>query len=92
MRSRDLFYALWIPDLFMERVEKDETWSLMCPSVCDNLVNLYGNDFNDLYIKNRIEKVNAQYIKDNEALERKLRDARNNRLRKSKTKSIKKRP
>tara|TARA_R110002020_G_scaffold231174_1_gene442302 strand:+ start:868 stop:1083 length:216 start_codon:yes stop_codon:yes gene_type:complete len=43
-------------------------------------------------LKHREEKVNAQYIKDNEALERKLRDARNNRLRKSKTKSIKKRP
>jgi ribonucleoside-diphosphate reductase alpha chain len=33
-RARDLFYAMWIPDLFMKRVEKDEMWTLMCPNEC----------------------------------------------------------
>lgn len=48
-RCRDLFLALWIPDLFMERVERDEIWSLMCPDQCPNLNNVYGKEFNELY-------------------------------------------
>ncbi len=48
-RSRDLFYALWIPDLFMERVKNKEKWSLMCPSESPGLANVYGNDFKELY-------------------------------------------
>ena len=48
-RARDLFLALWIPDLFMERVEKDEIWSLMCPDVCKDLQEKYGDEFNRLY-------------------------------------------
>jgi ribonucleotide reductase alpha subunit len=48
-RARDLFYGLWVPDLFMERVEKDESWSLMCPHACPGLPELYGKAFEDLY-------------------------------------------
>jgi ribonucleoside-diphosphate reductase alpha chain len=50
-RCRDLFLALWIPDLFMERVERDEMWSLMCPDQCPNLNKVHGDEFNKLYEK-----------------------------------------
>ena len=50
-RCRDLFLALWIPDLFMERVESDSMWSLMCPDQCPNLNKVYGDEFNKLYEK-----------------------------------------
>ena len=50
-RCRDLFYALWIPDLFMERVEKNEKWTLFCPSEAPGLADVYGDEFNALYIK-----------------------------------------
>jgi len=49
MRCRDLFTALWIPDLFMEKVEKDEDWHLMCPHECPGLPDVYGEVFNELY-------------------------------------------
>jgi len=49
MRCRDLFTALWIPDLFMEKVEKDEDWYLMCPHECPGLPEVYGEQFNELY-------------------------------------------
>uniref|UniRef100_A0A0K8R899 Ribonucleoside-diphosphate reductase n=1 Tax=Ixodes ricinus TaxID=34613 RepID=A0A0K8R899_IXORI len=55
-RARDLFYALWIPDLFMERVEKNETWSLMCPNDCPGLDDVYGKKFEQLYTKYESEK------------------------------------
>lgn len=41
-RARDLFYALWIPDLFMRRVEANEEWSLMCPHECPDLHETWG--------------------------------------------------
>jgi ribonucleoside-diphosphate reductase alpha subunit len=50
-RCRDLFYALWIPDLFMERVEKNEPWTLFCPSEAPGLADVYGDDFKQLYEK-----------------------------------------
>ncbi|CAL1297686.1 unnamed protein product [Larinioides sclopetarius] len=50
-RARDLFYALWIPDLFMKRVEKDEMWSLMCPDESPGLHTCYGEEFEELYEK-----------------------------------------
>lgn len=50
-RARDLFYALWVPDLFMERVMQNETWSLMCPNECKGLNDNYGADFEELYTK-----------------------------------------
>ena len=49
MRCRDLFTAMWIPDLFMEKVEKDEDWHLMCPHECPGLPDVYGEQFNELY-------------------------------------------
>jgi ribonucleoside-diphosphate reductase alpha chain len=49
MRARDLFYALWVPDLFMEQVQKDDYWYLMCPSESIGLVDAYGEEFNTLY-------------------------------------------
>ncbi|GFV68925.1 ribonucleoside-diphosphate reductase large subunit [Trichonephila clavipes] len=50
-RARDLFYALWIPDLFMKRVEKNEMWSLMCPDESPGLHTCYGEEFEQLYEK-----------------------------------------
>ena len=49
MRCRDLFTAMWIPDLFMEKVENDEEWYLMCPQECPGLPDVYGEAFNELY-------------------------------------------
>ena len=49
MRCRDLFTAMWIPDLFMEKVEKDEDWHLMCPHECPGLPDVHGEAFNELY-------------------------------------------
>lgn len=49
MRARDLFYAMWINDLFMERVENNESWSLMCPNECPGLAEVHGDKFNELY-------------------------------------------
>ncbi len=51
MRARDLFYALWIPDLFMKRVEDNDVWSLMCPHECPGLSDAYGDEFEALYTK-----------------------------------------
>lgn len=50
-RARDLFYALWISDLFMERVENNEDWSLFCPNEAPGLSDCYGDDFVKLYTK-----------------------------------------
>lgn len=49
MRARDLFYALWLPDLFMEKVKNDEEWSLFCPHKCPGLADCYGAEFKKLY-------------------------------------------
>ena len=49
LKARDLFYALWIPDLFMERVKKGGKWTLMCPDECPGLSNAVGDDFVKLY-------------------------------------------
>lgn len=50
-RARDLFYALWISDLFMKRVEKNEEWSLFCPDEARGLSEVYGDEFEELYTK-----------------------------------------
>jgi len=50
-RARDLFYALWIPDLFMSRVKNDQDWTLFCPDVARRLSDVYGDEFNALYEK-----------------------------------------
>lgn len=64
-RARDLFYALWIPDLFMERVKSGGKWSLMCPDTCQGLSDVWGEKFNKLYTeyeskKMFVKQVNAQ--------------------------------
>lgn len=51
VRARDLFLALWIPDLFMKRVEKNGDWTLMCPNECPGLADCYGDEFEALYEK-----------------------------------------
>jgi ribonucleoside-diphosphate reductase alpha chain len=51
MKARDLFYGLWVPDLFMERVEKQEPWSLFCPHQCPGLNHVYGDKYKVLYEK-----------------------------------------
>ncbi|CAD6997831.1 ribonucleoside-diphosphate reductase large subunit isoform X1 [Ceratitis capitata] len=66
-RARDLFYALWIPDLFMKRVEANEDWSLMCPHKCPGLHEVWGEEFEKLYTKYEQEgrankKVKAQSL------------------------------
>jgi len=48
-RARDLFYALWIPDLFMKRVEANGDWTLMCPHECPGLADVWGDEFEKLY-------------------------------------------
>ncbi|XP_017163990.1 ribonucleoside-diphosphate reductase large subunit-like [Poecilia reticulata] len=50
-RARDLFFALWIPDLFMKRVESNQDWSLMCPSECPGLDECWGEEFEELYTR-----------------------------------------
>jgi ribonucleoside-diphosphate reductase alpha chain len=50
-RARDLFYALWICDLFMERVKENGTWSLLCPNECKGLYEVHGKEFEELYLK-----------------------------------------
>ena len=67
MRARDLFYALWIPDLFMEKVENNKEWYLMCPNISKGLSDVYGDEFRALYedyvSKNMyIKKVNAREL------------------------------
>merc|ERR1719266_2569723 len=55
IRARDLFYALWIPDLFMKRVEEDGMWSLMCPHICPGLSDCWGEKFEELYTRYETE-------------------------------------
>ena len=66
MRARDLFLALWTPDLFMKRVLENGVWSLMCPDQCKGLVNSLSEEFEKLYIKYENE---GKYIKQVKALD-----------------------
>ena len=63
MRARDLFYAMWIPDLFMKRVEEDGNWTLMCPNECPNLFNVHSEEFDELYLKYESENKGRKTIK-----------------------------
>ena len=63
LRARDLFYALWIPSLFMEKVETDKDWCLFCPDKCPGLSDCYGDDFNKLYSKYESENKMIKKIK-----------------------------
>lgn len=56
LRARDMFTALWIPDLFMKRVLENGLWSLMCPDKCPGLDKCYGKEFEELYFKYETEK------------------------------------
>lgn len=69
MRARDLFYAMWIPDLFMERVEKDANWTLMCPNECPGLSDSYGEEFNKLYTQYEAEKKGRRVVRAREIWE-----------------------
>lgn len=62
-RARDLFLALWIPNLFMERVINDEVWSLMCPDECPNLHKVHSKEFEELYVKYETEKKYRKQVK-----------------------------
>jgi len=62
-RARDLFYALWIPDLFMKRVEENGEWTLMCPNECPGLSDTYGDEFEALYTKYEKEGKGRKTIK-----------------------------
>jgi ribonucleoside-diphosphate reductase alpha chain len=62
-RARDLFYALWMPDLFMKRVEDNGDWTLMCPNECPGLSDTYGKDFEKLYKKYEKEGKGRKTIK-----------------------------
>ena len=62
-RARDLFYALWIPDLFMERVEEDADWTLMSEHECPGLSDTYGKEFVELYTKYENEMPDLKRIK-----------------------------
>ena len=62
-RARDLFYAVWTPDLFMKRVEEDGDWTLMCPHECPGLYDTYGEDFEKLYTKYETENKGRKTIK-----------------------------
>ena len=62
-RARDLFYALWIPDLFMKRVEENGDWTLMCPHECPGLSDNHGAAFEALYTKYEAEGKGRKTIK-----------------------------
>ena len=65
-RARDLFYGLWIPDLFMKRVEADQEWTLMCPHECPGLADVWGREFEELYTwyesQNKGTKIQAKKL------------------------------
>ena len=56
LRARDLFYALWISDLFMERIQENKHWSLFCPDSTSGLSDCYGLEYKELYEKYEAEK------------------------------------
>lgn len=63
MRARDLFYAMWIPDLFMKRVEANEDWTLMCPNECPGLFSNHSEEFEKLYLKYEAEDKGRKTVK-----------------------------
>ena len=70
MRARDLFLGMWIPDLFMKRVEEDGQWTLMCPNECPGLFDTYGEDFDKLYIGYEKEGKGRKTVKAREVWEK----------------------
>ncbi len=70
MRARDLFYAMWIPDLFMKRVEADGEWTLMCPNECPGLFTTHSEEFEELYTKYEAEGKGRKKIRARELWEK----------------------
>ena len=70
MRARDLFLAMWIPDLFMKRVQEDSTWTLMCPNECPNLYSVHSEEFDALYLSYEAANKGRKTIKARELWEK----------------------
>ena len=70
MRARDLFYAMWIPDLFMKRVEADGDWTLMCPNECPGLFTTHSEEFEELYNRYEAENKGRKTIRARELWEK----------------------
>jgi ribonucleoside-diphosphate reductase alpha subunit len=69
IRARSLFYALWLSDLFMERAENDDKWSLFCPDECPGLNNVWGDDYRKLYLQYEAEGRARDTVKARDILE-----------------------
>ena len=70
MRARDLFYAMWISDLFMKRVEANDNWTLMCPNECPGLFTCHSEEFEKLYTKYEAEGKGRKTVKARELWEK----------------------
>ncbi len=70
LRARDLFYAMWMPDLFMERVQENAEWTLMCPNECPGLSDVHSEEFEALYKKYEAEGKGRKAIKARELWEK----------------------
>ncbi|KJP88979.1 ribonucleoside-diphosphate reductase large subunit [Plasmodium fragile] len=62
LRARDLFYAVWVPDLFMKRVKENQNWTLMCPNECPGLSESWGEEFEKLYLKYEEENMGKKTV------------------------------
>ena len=63
LKARDLFYAIWMPDLFMRRVKENGQWTLMCPDECPGLCDVYGTEFEELYMRYEREHRGRKTVK-----------------------------
>lgn len=70
MRARDLFYAMWVPDLFMKRVQEDAEWTLMCPNECPGLYDMHSEEFEKTYTQYEAEGKGRRKIKARELWEK----------------------
>ncbi|NNE33568.1 MAG: ribonucleoside-diphosphate reductase subunit alpha [Winogradskyella sp.] len=70
LRARDLFYAMWMPDLFMKRVQENAEWTLMCPNECPGLSDVHSEEFEALYTKYEAEGKGRKAIKARELWEK----------------------
>ncbi|EZH71902.1 ribonucleoside-diphosphate reductase [Aquimarina atlantica] len=70
MRARDLFYAMWVPDLFMKRVQDDAEWTLMCPNECPGLFDIHSDEFEETYTRYEAEGKGRRTIKARELWEK----------------------
>jgi ribonucleoside-diphosphate reductase alpha chain len=70
LRARDLFYAMWMPDLFMKRVQENGEWTLMCPNECPGLSDVHSEEFDALYTKYEAEGTGRKAIKARELWEK----------------------